>query len=201
MQKRRHPSQRRAQERVALILQSTTEVLREQGIGAVTTNSIAARAGIPVSSIYQYFPNKVAILCALYREYLAGIVVVLEAFAVPENLGLPWPQFFTGFLQAVSHQETRENIDIEFEKALRLFPELVELEVAHREQMADRLADILRQLGSGWPKPRLRRMGLFIYEINGAVWSYRSLGTSSEKEYLEWGIAAILGVVQQCMPE
>jgi len=185
---------------VELILASTAGILRRQGIGAVTTNSIAAAAGIPVSSIYQYFPSKVEVLCALYEEYLASIVTVIDAFATPERLQLPWEEFLAAFVKIIFQQETRERIDRELWGALDLFPELKQLEIAHRARMADRIADILRQLGSTWPRPRLRRMGLFIYEMNNAVWGYRASYPAPARDYLEWGTAAVLGVVRKCMP-
>ena len=200
MQRRRNPSQRRSQERVELILASTAGILRKQGIGAVTTNSIAAEAGIPVSSIYQYFPGKVAILSALYEQYLAGIVTVIDAFATPERLQQPWEEFLTAFAKVIFQQETRERIDRELWSALSLFPELGELENAHRARMADRIADILRQLGSTWPRPRLRRIGMFIYELNNAVWNYRASYPAPARDYLAWATAAMLGVVRNCMP-
>ena len=200
MQQRRYPSQRRSQERVELILTATAEILRKQGIGAVTTNSIAAEAGIPVSSIYQYFPNKVEVLCALFEDYLAGIVAVIDEFATPERLQQPWEEFLTAFVKVIFQQETREHIDRELWSALSLFPELRELESAHRARMADRIADILRQLGSTWPRPRLRRIGMFIYEMNNAVWNYRASYRAPARDYLEWATAAVLGVVSKCMP-
>jgi hypothetical protein len=66
--------------------------------------------------------------------------------------------------------------------------------------MADRIADILRQLGSTWPRPRLRRIGMFIYELNNAVWNYRASYPAPAGDYLEWATAAVLGVVRKCMP-
>jgi len=200
LQRRRNPSQRRSQERVKLILASTAEILRKQGIGAVTTNSIAAVAGIPVSSIYQYFPNKVEVLCALFEDYLAGIVAVIDEFATPERLQQPWEEFLTAFVKVIFQQETREHIDRELWSALSLFPEIGALESAHRARMADRIADILRQLGSTWPRPRLRRIGMFIYEMNNAVWNYRASYRAPARDYLEWATAALLGVVSKCMP-
>lgn len=182
-----------------MILKSTTEILRSGGIGAVTTNSIAAQAGIPVSSIYQYFPSKVEILCALYEQYLAGIAAVLDEYVTPERLEQPWEDFFTSFIKVVYRQETRDKIELELENALALFPELMTLEIEHRMKMANRLADILQLLGSNWPHSRLRRMGVFIYEINNAVWRYRSSYPSPARDHLGWGTAATLGVVSQCM--
>src|SRR6185436_2151988 len=43
-------------------------ILREEGMDALTTNRIASVAGVAVASVYQYFPNKEAILASVYEE-------------------------------------------------------------------------------------------------------------------------------------
>lgn len=199
MTKQRKPTQLRSQKRVALILDSAVEVLRTRGIGAVTTNSIAEQAAIPVSSIYQYFPNKIAILSALYKDYLSGIVSVLDELGDIDHSNNDWEVVMTELVEAIQRQETRDDIDQQLEIALGLYPELVEIDHEHRAVVADRLADLLQRLGSRWSKPRLRRLGYFIYEIDGAIWRYRSLDKSSNKEIMDWSRSTLLNIVRQCM--
>lgn len=62
---RRIPKQRRSLEIVAAILEAARQLLREAP-DAVTTTAIAERAGVSVGSLYRYFPNKEAVLSALY---------------------------------------------------------------------------------------------------------------------------------------
>lgn len=64
---RRIPKQRRSHEIVAAILEAARRLLRE-GRHAVTTTAIAQRAGVSVGSVYRYFPNKNAILAALFER-------------------------------------------------------------------------------------------------------------------------------------
>jgi AcrR family transcriptional regulator len=64
---RRVPKQRRSLEIVAAILEAARQLLRE-GPDAVTTTAIAERAGVSVGSLYRYFPNKEAVLAALYDQ-------------------------------------------------------------------------------------------------------------------------------------
>jgi len=175
------------------------EILQTQGISAVTTNSIASHAGIPVSSIYQYFPDKVAILSALYREYLANIERVMDEFDTPERLALPWREYFTESIEAISRQEVSDYIDRELDIGLALFPELMAIERAHQEKVAERLARTLRQLGSKWSIAKLKRLGLFLYEINSYAWHYRAQPDTVDSELLEWQTAAMLAVVERCM--
>lgn len=73
---RRSPQQARGQQRVGLILDTAEQLFAERGYDAASTNEIAAQAGIPIGSVYQFFPNKEAILHALlarYREELAAL--------------------------------------------------------------------------------------------------------------------------------
>jgi AcrR family transcriptional regulator len=68
---RREPSQERSRDTVDAILDAAARVFERHGYAAGTTNRIAERAGVSVGSLYQYFPNKDAILVALTRRHLA----------------------------------------------------------------------------------------------------------------------------------
>lgn len=49
-------------------MEATAQVLRDVGLEAMSTNKIAARAGVAIGSIYQYFPDKEALLDALIDD-------------------------------------------------------------------------------------------------------------------------------------
>jgi AcrR family transcriptional regulator len=86
---RRQPRQARSQERVNRILDGAEELFVSQGYAATTTNAIAAQAQVPIGSLYQFFPDKTAILQALalrYAEMLHQELVVMdgaEAITLP----------------------------------------------------------------------------------------------------------------------
>ena len=68
---RRVPKQVRSRDRVARILEVTSQLVVESGVESLTTRAIAATAGIPVASLYQYFADKEAILVALVERDVA----------------------------------------------------------------------------------------------------------------------------------
>jgi len=68
----REPRQRRAREKVELILEATMRLLERDGLGALTTNAVAAKAGVSIGTLYQYFASKEAILDELARRETAG---------------------------------------------------------------------------------------------------------------------------------
>jgi AcrR family transcriptional regulator len=68
--KRRTPQQARARDTVEVIFEATARILQRGGRAALNTNAVAERAGISVGTLYQYFPNKEAIMVAMARRQL-----------------------------------------------------------------------------------------------------------------------------------
>jgi len=66
---RKLPLQERGRATVDAILQASTYILVKNGYAALTTNRLADRAGVNIASVYQYFPNKEAIVVELLRRH------------------------------------------------------------------------------------------------------------------------------------
>ncbi len=62
------PQQARSNQLVAAILQAAIQVLEKEGAHRFTTARVAEKAGVSVGSVYQYFPNKAAILFRLQSD-------------------------------------------------------------------------------------------------------------------------------------
>jgi AcrR family transcriptional regulator len=71
---RKLPSQRRSRESVEYIKQATLQLAQERGVRGFTTDDVAERAGVNIASIYQYFPNREAILFSLYEDASAQVL-------------------------------------------------------------------------------------------------------------------------------
>ena len=67
---RKSPSQARSRDTVEAILDGAAQVFERHGYAAGTTNRIAARAGVSIGSVYEYFPNKDALVVALGEREL-----------------------------------------------------------------------------------------------------------------------------------
>ncbi|MFF7415478.1 TetR/AcrR family transcriptional regulator [Streptomyces lydicus] len=68
-ERRRTPVQARSQRTLENILSAATDILLESGLPALNTNAIATRAGINVSTLYSYFPDKLAIVHELSARF------------------------------------------------------------------------------------------------------------------------------------
>jgi AcrR family transcriptional regulator len=66
---RKAPRQTRSKETVRVILEASARILESEGMRGCNTNAIAARAGVSIGSLYQYFPNKDAIVRALISSF------------------------------------------------------------------------------------------------------------------------------------
>jgi len=70
---RKTPIQARSNASVDAILQATIQVLVSVGKERLTTTRVAARAGVSVGTLYQYFPNKSALLQACLRHHMEQV--------------------------------------------------------------------------------------------------------------------------------
>lgn len=84
---RKSPRQARSQATVKAILDAAARVLVERGYASTTTNLVAERAGVSVGSLYQYFPNKEALIVALHQRHDREMNEVIDrALAQSEHL-------------------------------------------------------------------------------------------------------------------
>jgi AcrR family transcriptional regulator len=86
---RRKPRQARSQERVNRILDVAEELFASQGYVLTTTNEIAAQAQVAIGSLYQFFPDKSAILKALALRYTEVLHQQLTTMEEAEPATLP----------------------------------------------------------------------------------------------------------------
>lgn len=158
---RRQPQQTRGQERVERILDAAAIVFDEVGYDAATTHAIAARANTAVGSLYQFFPDKLAIFNALELRHVERVYVMWEKLVRPEVIQLPFADFihtlvtqveqlFTNptsrivFAQFFSSPKIFKNIDANFtQEVIEFAAELFRMRnPALKEQRSQILAEI-----------------------------------------------------------
>src|SRR3569623_1610952 len=86
---RKLPTQERARRTYLAILQAGARILERHGYEALTTNHVADLAGVGIASLYEYFPNKQALVAEIVRHVLAALLVAVlrpPAMLTPEEL-------------------------------------------------------------------------------------------------------------------
>lgn len=75
------------------ILDATIQVLLRVGKERLTTSKVALRAGVSVGTLYQYFPNKAALLKAALKRHLDAVTQAVEQACREQaaTLSSRWP--------------------------------------------------------------------------------------------------------------
>jgi AcrR family transcriptional regulator len=103
---RKRPRQARSRELVAAILEAAAQVLAREGAHRFTTARVAERAGVSVGSVYQYFPNKAAILFRLQSDEWRQTSEMLRTLL--EDAGRPPPERLRALVHAFIRSECEE---------------------------------------------------------------------------------------------
>jgi AcrR family transcriptional regulator len=114
---RRQPQQKRSQLRVEQILDAAAIVFDEVGFEAATTHAIASRAKTAVGSLYQFFPDKLAIFNALELRHVERVHIMWEKLSRPEIIQLPFADFIHALVtqvQQLFEQPTSRIVFIQF---------------------------------------------------------------------------------------
>ena len=121
---RRQPQQKRSQERVEKILDAAAIVFDEVGFEAATTHVIAARANTAVGSLYQFFPDKLAIFSALELRHVNRVYVIWDQLLCYEVVQLPFPDFIHTIVtqfQQLFEQPTSRVVFVQFFTSPKIF--------------------------------------------------------------------------------
>ncbi len=100
------PVEARSAASVDAILQATLQVLLHVGKERLTSTRVASRAGVSVGTLYQYFPNKNALLPAALKRHLAEIPEAVE-LAGKEQHGRTLRRMVTALITISSSQRAR----------------------------------------------------------------------------------------------
>ena len=165
---RKRPKQARSAELVATILEAAVQVLTKEGAQRFTTARVAEKAGVSIGSLYQYFPNKAAILFRLqsdeWRQTTGLLSVILEDVRQPplERLRRHVLAFIRSecdeaevraalsdaaplYRDAPEARETRASVDRAFQAFMQ--EALPEASEATRELAGDLITTTLSKLG------------------------------------------------------
>ena len=97
LERRVSPRQKRSQERIRMIVEATKRLLERDEGDSITTSTVAAEAGVPVSSVYRYFPNIYSIHGTILDEFKGETDrIIAERLSDPGDT--PWQESLTGMI-------------------------------------------------------------------------------------------------------
>jgi AcrR family transcriptional regulator len=137
---RKRPEQERSRTTVAHILAASTQILQQQGLEFFNTNKVAQKAGISIGSLYQYFPNKEAIISALLERYVQKQFELIET----EMQKMKGKNLRTTIAALVKVQLESKKKNSRFNKFIA--ETLFRIDgLKHMQKIDDKIADYLKQ--------------------------------------------------------
>jgi AcrR family transcriptional regulator len=191
---RKAPQQTRSQETVAAIVTAAAHVLAKTGWAGFTTNSVAERAGVSIGSLYQYFPNKSALIFEIKRRHFADLQAVIEqacdvgaALSLHERV----ERLVLGMIDAhtidpalhrileheVPHETTAPELESPYaamQHQLRTLIRLSDVPKANRDIVAHLLLSALEGAVHGASRSGILQTPKFAHELTRLVFSYLS---------------------------
>lgn len=126
------------------ILDVAEQMFISEGYEATTTNAIAAQAKVPIGSLYQFFPDKAAILQALTGRYMALLQQRFTELHTDETLGLPLPTYVNQVIDAIDQFFSDcPGYHAIFMQVQGIIPELEAIETAADAQLIQELTTSL----------------------------------------------------------
>lgn len=144
---RKRPLQARSRATCDAILEAAARILEGDGARGLTTNRIAEVAGVSVGSLYQYYPDRAAILAELVRKMRAQMYADLQA-AVQSGSGASLQRAVRELVRAaILHHAPRPVLAARLEEAERDL-DLDEETRALKAQINALIAEVLRSHGT-----------------------------------------------------
>jgi AcrR family transcriptional regulator len=139
---RREPQQERSRARVRQILVAADEVLAADGFEALTVRRIAQAAAVPVGSIYQFFPDKAAVIDALARRYIEEFGAAIDELTEAAK-GSVWNDPVQTLVDAFAQMYRSRPGYVALWTGRHLSPQLAEVDEANNAAIADGVRQVL----------------------------------------------------------
>ncbi len=143
---RRAPAQKRSRERVEKILAVASELIAAAGSDALRMSEVAERAGISIGSLYQYFPDKAAILRTLGDRYNAEGRACIEAGLAPVTDLKSLCAAFAGLVDIYYGYFLAEPVMRDIWSGAQADKQLREIELDHSRAIGELMAGTLLRL-------------------------------------------------------
>jgi AcrR family transcriptional regulator len=147
---RRKPMQARGQATFERILDATAELLDKVGTEALTTNLISRTADVNVATLYQYFPNKQAVLLALFKRQNEKRLEIGKQMITGLAHSPDWRRMIANGVQAVAEARRNAGGATALRLAMRSSPDLLEHD---RQQSVEIASTLSRELVEAGLKP------------------------------------------------
>lgn len=198
-QLRRRPAQERARQTFERLLDAAAAILDEEGLPALNTNAVAARAGLTVPALYRYFPDKAAVLVALAERYLEAERSWTTSIDRLGDASVPLGPVVFEIVRGYARAAAAHPAIAPLRSAMRALPELAELE---ERSLADSAARLDRALAVRFPAlagaPRAAAARVVVETVCNGVDRSRGRTPADQRRRLD-GLAAMVSAYLEAL--
>ncbi len=166
---RKEPTQQRSRERVERMLAAASGLIAQRGSDAMKMGEVAERAGVSIGSLYQFFPDKSALIRALAERFTAESRACIDAALaeVPDE-----PALFAAFAELVDTYYAiylAEPVMRDIWSGTQADKSLRELELADSRASADTLVRVWHRLRPDADPAELASTAFLIWQLGEAT--------------------------------
>ncbi|RMI32977.1 TetR/AcrR family transcriptional regulator [Nocardia stercoris] len=161
---RRRPTQERSKRKFDALLQASRELLVEVGFESFTCEEVAARAEVPIGTLYQFFANKYVIVCELNRQDLVAVSHELSDFkgAIPS---MDWLRHANQLVDNMANLWLTDPARRAVWLAMQSTPATRSTGALHEKEFAEVVAHMLRPLMPRTPPDRRSMMARVLVHV------------------------------------
>lgn len=161
---RKRPTQERSKRKFDALLASSRELLVEVGFESFTCEEVAARAEVPIGTLYQFFANKYVIVCELNRQDLVAVSKELADFN-GEIPSLDWVRHMNQLVDHMANLWVSDPSRREVWLAMQSTPSTRATGAIHEKEFAGVIAMMLRPLAPRTPRKRRTMMAEVLVHV------------------------------------
>lgn len=169
VQLRKKPTQARSIQKYNRILDVVAELVEAGGTEWVTTNLIAEKVGVPIGTIYQFFPNKESILYALFERQLNELDTHFEPFfsETLDQLSMEQLMGQAVFSMSTAYEKVPGMVNIM--NSMHVHPDFRELVHLNNRRLAKWLLGLLKRRYPEQAEDRLMLVSEAVVELGDAI--------------------------------
>ena len=166
---RKKPAQARSIEKYNRILDKVAELVESGGTDCITTNLIAEKVGVPIGTLYQFFPNKESILYALFERQLEQLDRMFEPFFSEQFDRYSVKELMDqSILSMSSAYETIPGM-VNIMNSMHVHPDFRELGSINNAKLAKWLSTVLERRYQGADATQVRSVSDAVIELGDAI--------------------------------
>lgn len=178
LEPRKQARQARSRATQEAIVEAAARILEQDRPYDLTTNTIAERAGVSIGSLYQYFPNKEAILVALIRRERE--LLVSDIAKVAESAGDAGDKIQSLIDVGVKHQFARPRLALQLEYVERT------IDIGEEaQQLATRLTAMISDIVKDYAPQADNSAARDVVAICQALINAAALAAETDIQYLK----------------